>query len=340
MSLHAVILAGGPGRRFWPWSTPAAPKHALPLLPGGRSLFADTVRRLRRLAPPGRLWLVTTAPQVATLRRLASLKKARILVEPEARDTAAAIGLAALRIRALDPDAVMLVCPADHAVGAPAVFARQARAAAKLAAGGDWLVTFGILPDRPATSFGYLELGGRLPGGFRRVKAFHEKPPLAQARRYLARRGRYLWNSGIFVWRADVILEALRRHAPDLARGLARLGPDLARGYSRLPKVSIDYAVMESAGNVAVLPAAFPWSDWGTWASWEATLPADRKGNRVFGNARVRDCAGTTAVGADPRNPLEVEGARDHLVVQAPAGLLVCRRDQADDLKRLLGRRT
>ena len=154
MSLHAVILAGGPGRRFWPWSTPAAPKHALPLLPGGRSLFEDTVRRLRRLVPPERLWLVTTRPQAVTLRRLASLRMDRILVEPEARDTAAAIGLAALRIRALDPEGVMLVCPADHAVGAPGVFARQVRAAARLAAGGDWLVTFGIRPDRPATSFG------------------------------------------------------------------------------------------------------------------------------------------------------------------------------------------
>ena len=348
--LHAVILAGGPGSRFWPWSTPAAPKHALPLLPGGRSLFEDTVSRLGRLVPPERLWLVTTAPQARTLRRLApALRRDRVIVEPEARDTAAAIGVAALRVAAVDPGAVMAVCPADHRVLPASAFVRQVRAAAALAARDACLVTFGVRPDRPATTYGYLRVGGSLgtAGGvaFRRVAAFKEKPDLPTARRYLASRGRFLWNSGIFVWKAEVLLSALARHAPALHRGLNALAPHLGtareaatlkRRYPRLPRISIDYAVMESAARVAVARAAFSWSDWGTWTAWEATLKPDVRGNRVYGNARVSGCRDTTAIGADPRRPLRVADARGHLVVQAPAGLLVCGRDQAEDLKRLL----
>ena len=297
MALHAVILAGGPGRRFWPWSTPETPKHALPLLAGGRSLFEDTVARLRPLAPPDRLWLVTSAPQAKTLRRLApALKSSRILVEPEARDTAAAIGLAALRIRAVDPRAVMLVCPADHRIGSAGRFAAQARLAARRAALEDVLVTFGIRPDRPATAYGWIETGAPAGGGFRKAAAFREKPSAPQARRYL-RSGNFLFNSGIFAWKAPVILEALRRNAPALLEGLGRLGPRLA-GYGRLPKLSIDYAVLEKSPDVLVLPAAFPWSDWGTWTAWKSSLPADRNGNRVFGNARLDACWDCTAVGS------------------------------------------
>ena len=328
-TLHAVILAGGPGVRFWPWSTPRTPKHALPLLPDGGTLFGATVRRLRLLVPPSRLWLVTTAAQAGTLRRLApTLRPDRVIVEPEARDTAPAVGVAAKRILAADPDGMMLVCPADHAISPDVLFARQARAAARLAAGGR-LVTFGIRPTRPATGYGYLEVGRGS-----RVEAFREKPSPGKARAYL-RSGRFLWNAGIFCWRADVFLRALSEHAPELARRLDSEVP-LKRLYPTLPRISVDYAVMEKAADVAFVRAAFRWSDWGTWTAWEETLKPDARGNRVFGNARVERCRDTTAVGADPRRPLVVTGAEGHLVVQAPAGLLVCRRDQADDLKRLL----
>lgn len=347
-TLHAVILAGGPGRRFWPWSTAAAPKHALPLLPRGRTLFQETVARLRRLVPADRLWLVTTAPQAATLRRLApALRRSRVLVEPEARDTAAALGTAAWRILREDPEAVMLACPADHVIAPAGRFAAQMHRAAALAAGGRWLVTFGARPDRPATAYGYLERGDRIPGtAFWRARAFREKPPEAVARRYL-RSGRHLWNSGIFVWKAATFLEVLEAQAPALAAPLAELAPalgtplqgrEMARRYPRLPKVSVDYAVMESARDVAVAEADFAWTDWGTWTAWEASLRPDARGNRVFGRAAVSDCRDCTVVGADPRRRLEVAGAEGHLVVQAPAGLLVCRRGQAEDLKRLLER--
>ncbi len=335
--LHAVILAGGPGRRFWPWSTPEAPKHALPLLPGGLSLFEDTVRRLRLLVPYDRLWLVTTRAQAASLRRLApGLKPSRILVEPEARDTAAAIGLAAQRIARLDADAVMAVCPADHRISPASAFARQVRRAAALASRRDLLMTFGVSPDRAATAYGYLQPGSPLGGGFWSLARFHEKPAAARAARY--RKAGFLWNSGIFVWRASVLLEALARHAPDVHAALGKLGPGL-QGYGRIPKRSIDYAVMEkaaAAGKAAVLPASFSWSDWGTWAAWEASLPADRSGNRVFGNARLDACRGVTAVGADPARPLILSGARGLLIVQAPSGTLVCERSRTEALKALV----
>ena len=334
-NLHAVVLAGGPGRRFWPWSTPETPKHALPLLPGGLSLFGDTVRRLRLLVPYDRLWLVTTRAQAGSLRRLApGLKAARILIEPEARDTAAAIGLAALRISRLDPRAVMVVCPADHRISPASAFARQIRRAAALAARQDLLMTLGVGPDRPAVSYGYLQPGKALGGGFRTLARFHEKPGPARARRYL--RAGFLWNSGIFVWRAEVLLAALARHAPDVHAALGRLGPGL-KGYGLIPKRSIDYAVMEKAGNSAVLPVSFSWSDWGTWTAWEGSLKPDRSGNRVFGNARLDGaCRDTTAVGADPARPLLLSGARGLLAVQAPSGTLVCDRSRAEDIKSLV----
>ncbi len=333
-AFHAVILAGGPGRRFWPWSTPQAPKHALPLLPGGLSLFEDTVRRLRLLVPYDRLWLVTTRAQAKSLRRLApGLRTSRILAEPEARDTAAAIGLAALRIARLDPDAVMAVCPADHRIAPAQVFARQIRRAAAVAASQDLLMTLGVKPDRPATSYGYLQPGKRLGGDIRALARFHEKPGAARARRYLG--AGFLWNSGIFVWKASVLLDALARHAPDIHVALGRLGADL-KGYGLIPKRSIDYAVMEKASNAAVLPASFSWSDWGTWAAWEASLKADRAGNRIFGNARLDACRGVTAVGADPSRPLILSGAKGLLVVQAPSGTLVSDRSRTEAIKTLV----
>lgn len=332
MPLHAVVMAGGPGVRFWPWGTPHCPKHALPLLPGGRTLFGETVRRVRALAPPGRLWLVTTAPQVRTLRRLApALLESRIIVEPEPRDTAAAVALASLRVLSADPDAVTVFCPADHLIAPAAAFAAQVRVAAAFAGRTHRLVTFGVGPDRPATVYGYLVPGPALGGGFRALRRFHEKPSAAAARRLMAAGA--LWNAGVFVWRARDILAALPR---SLVRRLASGPPEQV--YPKLPRISVDYAVMEKARNAAMTAARFRLTDLGTWTAWERILKPDARGNRRFGNARLVDCRDTTAVGADPRRVLRAEGMEGHLVVQAPAGLLVCRRNQAEDLKRLLSR--
>jgi len=297
--LYAVILAGGSGTRFWPLSRHLYPKQLLRIM-GGETLIQQTMRRVVGCVSADQVLISTNSLQAESIRfQLAEWKDAlqnSFLLEPEGRNTAPAIALAACRVMESDPDGIMLVLPADHVIKEDSRFQASVSLATQLADDGH-LVTFGVKPIRPETGYGYIQPNRRIRLGARRslighpVARFVEKPDAPTAQRYL-RSGNYYWNSGMFVWRASVILDELARHQPALMRSVKALASkatpnsvseEFARAYKQLPSISIDHGVMERSSRAAVIPVAFTWSDVGNWSSLEEVAPLDRAGNVVSG---------------------------------------------------------
>lgn len=354
--LHAVIMAGGAGTRFWPESRVARPKQLLPIL-GGRPLVAETAARLAPLVPPERTWIVTGREQAEGIRAACpEVPVERLLLEPCGRNTAPCAGLAAAVIATEDPEAVLIVLPADHSVRPREEFQRALRAAAAAAAEPGALVTFGIPPTRPATGYGYIRRGEELPPleGLRRarVAAFTEKPDAERAAAMIAA-GDHLWNSGIFAWRADTLLEAIDRHLPDLGAALAELAAAWRRGtaaftaaldrlYPGLGSVPVDVGVMEKADSGAVvLETPFHWSDIGSWQALHEELERDSDDNAaVFpagGDLLTLDAGGNLVWSAEPRL-VALLGVEDLVVVHTGDALLVAARDRAEEVKRIVER--
>jgi mannose-1-phosphate guanylyltransferase len=341
----AVLMAGGAGIRFWPLSTPHHPKQFLTALTP-RPLYVQAAERARLLASWDRILVMTHADFARLVRRQTpEVPAANVVLEPVRRNTAAAIILAATIVDHRWPGATMIVMPSDHLITELAAFRRTFVAAVARARSGG-LGTIGIRPTFPATAFGYLHLGAR-PAGLRAVpvKRFVEKPDRARAARYVAS-GDFLWNSGIFVWRADVLLDAAERHLPQIYRPLASLrkvigtrafAPSARRAFRHIEAVSIDYGVMEKAKDVWAIPAAFSWSDVGSWTSVAELLPADAAKNHVRGNV-ILGQARRNVVVADGGLPVVVAGVSDCVIVQGPSGTLVCRKDLLDHIKPLLQR--
>jgi mannose-1-phosphate guanylyltransferase len=343
---YSIVLAGGKGTRFWPLSRSQRPKQLLKIL-GRKSLISETVSRVLPLSERERTLVVTVAQQLnASRRELRALPPRNFIVEPEGKNTAPCIGLAALEVINRDPEGAMIVLPADHWVADVAAFRRTLKVAVALASRYDRLVTIGIRPNYPETGYGYILRGKPLEGkasGVYQVKRFREKPSASIARR-LIRQGS-LWNSGIFVWKAATLLRLLRRYQPAIAArleiigkaatgatlGLAtpRLRRIITREYKRMPALSIDYAVLENAGSegeVLTLEADFGWSDVGSWAAVHRMLPLDQNGNGGNGKWLARG-ANHCLVHANDRLVVLL-GVRDTMVVDTPDALLV------GDLKR------
>jgi len=347
--LFAVVMAGGSGTRFWPASRAARPKQYLPIS-GGGPMLAETVRRLEGLVPLERVLVVTSAPQIERVREcLPELPAENLLAEPEARNTAPCVAWAAAEVAQRSARAVQVVLPADHVIEPVAAFRRTLAAAARDASGEDALYTLGVEPSHPATGYGYIEAAEelrRVDGtAVYRVASFKEKPDEATARGFLERGGFY-WNAGIFVWRTDAILDAVRRHAPELARGLDRLaaGEDLARVYAELPKQPVDVAILEPAaaeGRVRMLPVDYAWNDVGSWAALTEVHAADADGHwRVLADdARLlaHDSARCLAY-AEEEELIALVGVEDLVVVRAGKATLVCHRDRAQEVKAITER--
>jgi mannose-1-phosphate guanylyltransferase len=340
MADFIVIMAGGSGTRLWPLSRKAHPKQFLPLLPGGETLLGATVRRCAPLAPIERTLVVTAASQVDDVRRaVPSLPPENIVAEPSARNTAPCIGLAALTVKARDPDGVMAVLPSDQAVTNEAAFVDAARRALALAATGE-VVTLGIRPTHPETGFGYIHAGdpaaGHAPA--RRVRRFVEKPDRATAEHYLLS-GEYLWNAGMFFFPTRRILDELSRHLPDLGAILDGIAADPARCaelYPTAPRVSIDYGVMEKLpGALFVVPADIGWSDVGSWAALPEVRPAGSDGNTVIGEAIAVDARGNVLIG-DSGIVVAAVGVDDLVVVATADAVLVVPRSRAQEVKRVV----
>ncbi|MFQ5415890.1 MAG: mannose-1-phosphate guanylyltransferase [Myxococcota bacterium] len=335
--LHAVILAGGAGERFWPASRQKRPKPFLEVI-DGRSLLEATLVRARRFASEGCLWVVCGTDHARDIRRESGLPASRVLVEPRRRNTAMAIGLAAERIGAADPEAVLAILPADHHIPDAAAFARSIRAAARAARGAEVLITLGVQPTRPDVGYGYIHRGARIgpsAPGLHRVARFVEKPDAARARRYL-RQGGYLWNAGIFVWRARTLLGELAACAPDVYRALApvraarRIPPRsaLERAYRRAPSLPIDVAVLERSRNVWTLPVDFHWSDVGTWQSLASELGVGPGRSRVIAGGAVIDDAGGNLVWGGER-PIVLLGVEGLAVIDTGDALLVSKLEES-----------
>lgn len=352
--LHAVIMAGGTGTRFWPESRAAQPKQLLPL-GGTRTMLQATVDRLGDLVPPDRILIATTAPLAsAVAAQLTELPRGALLVEPCKRDTAACIGLAAARIARDDPDATMVVMPSDHVIRPDDAFRRAVRLAEELVEHAHQrIVTFGIRPTYPAECFGYVEPAGPLedlPDGIPdgtpvfRVQHFHEKPKGAMAEK-LFRAGLY-WNSGIFVWRARTVLDALATYAPVLYGHLTQIvesvgSPQfeevLQREFSAIEPVSIDYAVMEQAGDVAVIEAPFEWDDLGSWQSLGRIRGTDDQGNTIAAERHLGIATqGTIVRSNDPKHLIVTVGLSDCIIVHTPDATLIARKQDEESIRQVV----
>ena len=333
---YAVIMAGGAGTRFWPASRADRPKQLLALgADPEEPLLAATVRRLSPLVAPENVWIATGAHLAeATARVLPAVPRANILAEPVPRNTAPCIGWATSILARQDPDALVAVLPSDHFMSdEPGFRATLERALAAATAG--HLATIGVVPTRPETGYGYIELGeplaGAQPGTFA-VARFVEKPDRARAEQYV-RGGKHLWNAGMFFFRARTMLRAIEQQLPELAEGLAEIerGGDLAAIFPRLPSVSIDHGVMEKASGLAVVKGDFGWNDVGSWESaWELGAK-DAAGNVLPAGAIAVDAQGNLVRAADKL--VALVGVKDLVVVDTGDALLVMPRERAQDVR-------
>lgn len=343
--LYAVIMAGGVGTRLWPRSRRGLPKQFLDLR-GPNSLLQDTVDRILPLIAHERILVVVGKQhEEAVHLQVPSLPPENVILEPGPRGTAPCIGLAAVVLQQRDPAATMAVLPSDHCiVDAPGF--RQAISAAAQIAQDDYLVTLGIAPSQPHTGYGYIQRGASLgvvdgQTAFR-VLRFTEKPDADSARDFVDS-GEFFWNGGIFVWRAKTILAEIGRLLPELHDELQAVagawdspvrGETLARAWARVPRTTVDYGVMEKANRVAVLPVDIGWDDAGDWATLAALMDADEAGNVVHGPGRhiLVDTAGSYVYASSGRLVAAV-GLDDLVIVDTPDALLVCSRDQAQEVR-------
>lgn len=337
--LYAIILAGGRGERFWPKSRRSFPKQFLRLF-SKKSLLELTYERITPLIPLERQLYVVPRYLLPPLKEVMPiLKREHILVEPEGKNTAPSIALAALHISKLNPETVMLILPADHLIEGRERFYECIKFAEEIAEEG-YLVTFGIPPTRPDTGYGYIEVKGELErrGGLMayKVKRFTEKPEKRLAEMYV-KKGDYFWNSGMFVFKADSILSAFSSCLPefyDRIEDYKKGRISLEELYRRAPSISIDYGIMEKAENIALVKANFVWDDVGSWLALERHLPKDLDNNAIFGKFYSMDTKNMIVYNED--GIVVGIGVQDLVIVKTKDVVLVCKKDRAPDIKNLL----
>jgi mannose-1-phosphate guanylyltransferase len=338
-------MAGGIGARFWPLSRRQKPKQLLDLL-GEGTLIEQTIARVEPMVPPSQRWIVTNHEQMAMIREtVPSIAEAQFIIEPMGRNTAPAIGLSAVRLLREDPDAVMIVLPADHRIDHVEDFRQCLRTAVDLVKDSDVLATIGIKPTRPETGYGYIQMdtaGVELAPLTYRVKTFAEKPNAATAKLFLES-GEFLWNSGIFIWRADVIMQQISEYLPQWYSGLqeiaAAMGSDQENAVAKqvfgaLKGISIDYGVMERAPSVAVIKGTFGWSDVGSWDEVWRLLSKDEGGNACRGNVQSVDSKDNLVL--SQKKLIALVGVHDLVVVDAGDALLICPRESSQQVRAIV----
>jgi mannose-1-phosphate guanylyltransferase len=343
--LHSVIMAGGVGTRFWPISRRQKPKQLLDLL-GEGTLFDQTVARIEPLVPPENRWVVTNRDQMVMLRQaVPSMGERQFILEPFGRNTAPAIGLAAVHLLHDDPDAVMIVLPADHRIDQVDAFRECLMTAVGLVSNSDILATIGIHPARPETGYGYIQIDHSTPVLAPHaywVKTFAEKPNLQTAKLFFES-GEFAWNSGIFVWRADVIMQQLADHLPQWYSGLQEISSAIGTPqeteitrqiFGALKGISIDYGVMEHAPRVAVIRGTFGWSDVGSWDEVWRLMGHDDNGNALRGDVQSVDSRNNLVLGQGKL--IALVGVKDLIVVDSGDAILICPRENSQQVRAIV----
>jgi mannose-1-phosphate guanylyltransferase len=347
-SVYAVIMAGGAGTRFWPASRDKSPKQLLPL--GGdpnESLLAATVRRIAPIVPPERVFIATgTRLLDSTAAALPLVPRANLLAEPVPRNTAPCIGWAAATIARLDPEALILVLPSDHYITDESGFRAVIGRALETARAG-YMATIGVVPTRPETGYGYIELGPAMSGGAHAVARFVEKPDRARAEAYVAGK-KHLWNAGMFFFEARTMAAAIAEHLPALAEGISKLDAAAARGdettalaeiFPTLPSISIDHGVMEKAKRLAVVPGDFGWNDVGSWQSAWELAHKDGAGNALPAESIAVDASNNLVrdlTSGGSKKLYALVGVNDLVVVETDDAVLVIPRDRAQDVRSIV----
>jgi mannose-1-phosphate guanylyltransferase len=342
--VYCVIMAGGKGERFWPLSTKTKPKPFLNLI-ADRTMIQMTVDRIRFLVPDERVFVVLGEDHLDVAKKqLKQLADEHFIVEPAGRDTGPCIGFTAMALRAIDPDAIMVVMPADHYIPDEDAFVKTLIQAVECAKGGEYLVTVGIKPTRPETGYGYIHAVEeiKVEGGFSgfRVNRFVEKPNAPTAVGYLAD-GKYYWNSGIFVWQAQAVLQGIGQHMPSLYEGLMRIDEAIITNnddkideiFKGFESISIDYGLMEKADNVLMIKANFGWDDAGTWGSLLRVLELDRSGNYTRGEPVCIDTQDCVIYGDNI--VVGTIGVSNLIIVASKEGVLVCDVNRDQDTRKI-----
>ncbi|MEP0861560.1 MAG: NTP transferase domain-containing protein [Ignavibacterium sp.] len=343
MNIYAVIMAGGVGSRFWPRSKKALPKQLLKIF-GDSTMIQATVERIDDLIDRKKIFIITNEIQAPEVKnQLKDIPEENIIVEPFGRNTAAAIGLASIIIKAKDPEAVTIVLPADHIIKEEEIFRNTLHNAAKFAFEKRALVTIGIHPTRPETGYGYIQIDDKkIQDNIYKVLTFAEKPNYATAVRFLES-GDFLWNSGMFIWRVDTVLEEIRTYMPDLFEGLVEIENHLnkkdfhdvlVKTYGQMKKISIDYGIMEKSTKVYLTKGFFTWSDVGSWEEVYQLSEKDSNGNALVGKVYTDKVIDSYIYSPDKFTA--VIGVDNLIIINYDDTLLVCRRDRAQDVKNIV----
>ena len=327
---YCVIMAGGIGTRFWPYSRKSKPKQFLDFFGTGQTLLQLTFERYSKIIPTENIFIITnTQYEELVKEQLPALKENQILLEPTRRNTAPCIAMASMRIQEINPNANMVVAPADHLILKEAEFIEAINKGLEFVSHSSQLLTLGIKPSRPETGYGYIQVDEKKEGDFYKVKTFIEKPQLEFAQVFVES-DEFYWNSGIFLWNVNTILQAFQTLMPEVC-------PKIANGledFASCPSISIDYAIMEKAENVYVQLCNFGWADLGTWGSLHEASPKDQRKNVIInGNTMLYDCENNIV--AIPKGKLAVlQGLEDYLVADTDNVLLICRKDDESTIRR------
>lgn len=347
MNLYAIIMAGGIGTRFWPLSRKKSPKQFLPII-SEATMIEETVNRLRPLIPIQNITTIANEDQSQTIKRsIPDIPGENVLIEPQGKNTAPSLLLATAKTHLLDPNAICAALPADHLIADGPLFRTKLDAGAAAAAERDALITFGIPPAFPSTGYGYIQFSKEDPDqiqgeNFYSVQEFKEKPDYETAKSF-CEAGNYTWNSGMFLWKAEAFAQKLKAYAPDWHHYWEKMRSALedkdeirmSAIFEEIPSTSIDYALMEKAKDVLMCEGNFGWSDVGAWSSLGDIWTKDENRNALRGEAIILDSEGCLVY--NPNKLTALVGVRDLVVVDTPDALLICRKDQDQKVKEVVG---
>lgn len=335
-------MSGGVGSRFWPFSKEDKPKQFLDFFGTGRSLLQSTYDRFKKIVPQEHIYIVTNdAYAEMTQKQLPELKESQLLLEPMRRNTAPAIAFASFRIRAVDPEANIIVAPSDHLIIREEMFVADMRKGLDFVANHPALLTLGIKPSRPETGYGYIQVEEKGMDGIQKVKAFTEKPDLELAKKFVSS-GEFMWNSGIFLWNVNTIIDAFRNFLPDIVQkfnegknlfNTSQEKPFINASFPFCPNISIDYGILEKADNVFVNISDFGWSDLGTWGALHEVSKRDENNNTELNCRTLYIESNDNIVAMSDDKLVVLQGLDDYIVAESGNVLLICRKSEEQRIK-------